>query len=258
MILDHLEDLSEQVNELKDMPAHENLIQVVEAGSWSGFNYLVRELITGQTVKDWLWREDVLEYDQALGIACQLCLASTQMQKNQVEYLGYEPGAVTVDPQGYVKIDPLLLYSEKEEGYLSPEEIAGVKPDQQTDIFRMGLLIYQMLNGKVAERAGAGVVLEKLHELNPDIPPEIDVLLEKMTSPLKDERPLDTEEVLNILHPLLMKKPLPKQSVIEDESQGKGKWYEGKKFWLYIGGGLIILAVLLAALTGNLNLFTPK
>lgn len=256
--LESLEGLPEKVASLKELPLHDNIIQSAEAGSWSGSHYLVRQLITGQTVKDWLWREDILEYDQALGIACQMCLASTVLAKNKVFYLGYEPGSVIVNPQGFVKIDPLLLFKEREEAYLSPEEIAGVEPDQQSDIFRMGVMIYHMLAGKAPQRQGGKALLENLHELNADIPPELDVLLAKMTSVSRDERPLDTEEVLNVLHPLLMKKPLPRESVLEDENAPAPKWFEDKRFWLFIGGGLVILALLLALLTGNLGFFAPQ
>ena len=258
LVLDDLGDLPARVAKLKDLPDHDNIIKSIEAGSWAGFHFLVRQLITGQTVKEWLWREDVLDYDQALGIACQMCLASTQLAKGQIFHLGYEPSWIMVDPQGYVKIDPLLLNSEKDEGYLSPEEIAGVEPDQQSDIFRMGVMIYHMLAGKVPERQGSKVMLESLHQLNPDIPPELDTLLERMTAVSREERPLDAEEVLNVLHPLLMRKPLPRHSVVEDEDAPRAKWYEDKRFWLYIGGGLLLLALLIAMFTGNLNLFSPQ
>ena len=263
VISDVPKGLQERI-EAVDGLRHDNILAAVETGTWTKFEYIVRELIAGQTIAEWLWRDERLEYDQALGVACQLCLASTELAARGIHFIGYHPDTVRVDPNGFAKIDPFgLIDKSREELYRSPEELRGGKADERSDIFRIGLLIYYMLGGEPAKRLGQGMAERKpLFGRFIDVPKELDNALDRVLALDPAERPQNGEALLDILHPLLMSKQ--RLTYARPQSEGeegappeivKPRWYEGKSFWLYIGFGGLVLLGLLFVLQGLFSFF---
>lgn len=253
LIIDGVQDISGKVHSLRDLK-HENVILQVEAGSWAGMNYLVRELITGQSIKDWLLRDGKLTYEQTLGIACQICLAGTELAKYEIHALAINPETIIVDPKGFVKIDPLGVgKSASDTYYKAPEEHSGSKADHKSDIFRLGMLIYVMLTGGPPRVDGHGTPRpEDLHVKDPTIPEELSRTVERMMAVHPGHRQENMEAVLDELHSLLMHKP-----PLSAASGMKPQWYEDKRFWLYIGFGLLALVVLISLITGIFPFITP-
>jgi hypothetical protein len=148
-----------------------------------------------------------------------------------------------VDPQGFVKIDPLgLLAGIASDPCVAPEEMRGKKPDKRSEVFRIGALIYLMLYGKPLRRGERGSVQrEVLHTTLPNIPPQLDSALDGILADNPGDRPADTAELLDILHPLLIHKP--KHWNVEGKE--RTSWMEDSRFWLYTALGLFALLILL-------------
>lgn len=244
LVLQELGDLPERVESLSTL-RHENIISIWDVGSWGSINYLVRELVTGQTIRDWLSREARLGFDQALGIACQLCLVSSELAKMGVDFLAYSPETIQVTINGFVKIDPLLLNrGSNDTHYHSPEEKGNRHTDQKSDLYRIGLLIHEMLLGRLPARIQDGShTPDGIHQQYRDVPKELDDVLEVLLAREPADRYASADDLLDRLHPLLMHRP---RYSTDDKPT---KWNEDRRFWLYIalalGAAVIIIAFLL-------------
>lgn len=245
LVLKELGNIPARVEALRPL-RHDNIIAVVEAGSWGAFNYLVRELVTGQTVREWLDRDGRLYFEQALGIACQLCLVSSEMAKQGVDFLAYNPERIQININGFVKIDPLLLQRDPGDSrYNSHEELRGRQPNQKSDLFRIGMIIHEMLLGRLPSREKSGSTKpENIHTQVKDVPEALDDVVSILLAEDPAERYANTDDLLDRLHPLLMQRPR-----LVSES-GPTKWHEDKRFWLYIALGLGAAVIIIAFLLG--------
>ena len=231
-------DLESRANGLVGVH-HENIIAVNEAGRWRGATFIVRELVTGWSLAGWIEREGKLHYDEALGIACQLCLASAAAEKAEAGPLLPYPEAVLVQSDGFARVDQLRLALRGEDGYRSPEEVAGRRPDARSDVFRIALMTYRMLSGRLPRSDD----FEPLAAADGDLPAALDEVLAKALNRDPDERHADADSLLDQLHELLMRRPAP-------AAMGPPRWFEDKRFWLYTAIALAALAALLALFFG--------
>jgi len=223
---------------------HENIHQTFNVDRHGGQAFVVRELIAGWSVSDWLKRERRLGYDQALGIACQLCLASSEAAKAGLKFLGFHSGRVLVDSEGFAKADPVRLPVSDEADFQSPEERRGEEPDQRSDVFRVALMIYQILSGRLPQRDGfGGVDYQPLTAFDEKLPGKLDETLRKALSANPTERHASADSLLDDLHPLLMGRPAA-------EVTAPTRWFEDKRFWLYVAVALAALVIILGLIFG--------
>ncbi len=233
---------------------HEHVLAVLDSGRWGGRPYLVRELVTGQSLHDWLRRRRRLEYKQALLIACQLCSVSTAAAQGQAgaPFLALRPATVMIGADGLVKVDPLgLAAGEDDDLYLSPEERRGAEPNQRSDLFRIGLILHRMLLGRLPRRDGKGRYMptppsEEAGELSA----ELDEAVLRALAEDPARRFADAEEMMRQLYLLYAHRPMP-------VSARPPSWYEDRRFWLYVAVALGSLAVILAMATGMIPLPLP-
>jgi serine/threonine protein kinase len=246
LILPHNPELERAAVALNTL-RHENLLTLYQAGEWRGKTFVIREMVMGQTISDWLRRDRRLGYDQALGIACQLCLASKEAAAAGVASFGFDSGNVRITPDGFVKTDPLRLpLGSQDDRYRAPEEARGASPDVRSDVFRIGLLLYEMLSGRLPYRTiGAGISFEPLSPSVAGLSEIMDKVLAKALSDNPDDRYADAEKLLDDLHPLLMYRPAP-------ASARPTRWHEDSRFWLYVAIALTALALILSLATGLL------
>jgi serine/threonine protein kinase len=243
--------LRERIDLVKSL-RHENLHALIDAGDADDSTFIVRELIGGWSVASWLEREKKLTYDQALGIACQLCLASTEAAKAGIGFLALNPERVLVDNDGFAKADPLMLQFAGDQQYLSPEERRGDPPDGRSDVFRIALMIYRMLAGRLPERDGFGSIrYQPLGIDDAKLPAALDETLIKALADDPADRFGSTDDLLDLLHPLLMRRPLP-------AGTAPTSWHEDKRFWLYVAIALAAAVVVLGIIFGLPPLPFPK
>jgi hypothetical protein len=244
MLLPAMTALEERAGQVTGLH-HENLLALFDMGREGDLTFVVRELVGGWSVADWLAREGRLGFDQALGVACQLCLASMEATKAGIGFLGFHSERVLVDNKGFAKADPLRLPVPREEDYLSPEELRGEEPGRGSDVFRIGLMIYKMLTGRLPERDGfARVRYEPLPETDRKPLAGLNDTLRRALAHDPAERIRDTEALLDELHPMLMGRPLSSAGGAAEH------WYEDKRFWLYVAIALGATAIILGLLFG--------
>lgn len=186
---------------------HPNLITIYDIGVSDGVHYIATEFVTGKTVRDLI--DDGLKMRDALAIATQVAEALGAAHNAGVLHRDIKPENIMVRPDGYVKVldfglaklneqaaaDGPPLSAQTQSGllmgtlaYMSPEQAAGEAVDERSDIWSLGIVLYEMMIGssptKGANRLETlGTILSKeplsATDSHPSLPPELDHILGK-------------------------------------------------------------------------------
>jgi eukaryotic-like serine/threonine-protein kinase len=193
---------------------HPNIAAIYGLDEDTGSNYLVMELVPGETLRERVAREGALPVDEALGIARQIAEALEAAHEKSIIHRDLKPANVKVTPEGKVKVldfglakafageesgsdpsnSPTLSQAATLQGvilgtaaYMSPEQAKGKAVDKRTDIWAFGCMLYELLTGKqaftgedITEILAAVVMKEPAFDaLPPNTPPSIRVLLQR-------------------------------------------------------------------------------
>ncbi|MFQ3639391.1 MAG: protein kinase, partial [Chloracidobacterium sp.] len=205
---------------------HSNAIAVSDFGvTEDQINYIVMELFEGESLRKVLEREKKLPYTTAIAIARQVCGALEAAHRSGVIHRDIKPENIFVAPQpdgaylvkvidfGIAKIvadtskgGPPLTRQGMIIGsphYLSPEQCTGQELDARSDIYSLGIVLFETLTGKVPFTAVTPVAVALLHanepppsmrSLNPDIPEALDQLVLSALAKSKQDRPSSARE----------------------------------------------------------------
>ncbi len=144
--------------------SHRNVCRVYDVGETGGHSFLSMEYVKGEELSSLLRRIGRLPHDKALEIARQLCAGLAAAHDNDVLHRDLKPANVMIDGEGNVRIlDFGLAGIEKEFGddelragtpaYMAPEQLAGKNVSKQSDIYALGLILYEVFTGKRAYEA---------------------------------------------------------------------------------------------------------
>jgi eukaryotic-like serine/threonine-protein kinase len=144
---------------------------------WQGF-YYVREYINGESLKDIFTKHPQLEEEDAVRIAVNICEGLSAVHDFGLVHGALNPNNVFIASDGSVKLTDFIIEGEIKESlpekiafikssaeYLSPEELQGEKANRSSDIYSVGLLLFQMTTGRLPYQGNAGsldLVLQKL------------------------------------------------------------------------------------------------
>ncbi|HEX8847690.1 MAG TPA: serine/threonine-protein kinase [Pyrinomonadaceae bacterium] len=177
--------------------SHRNICRVYDIGEIGGQHFLSMEFIKGEELASLLRRIGRLPADKAVEIARQLCAGLAAAHDNNVLHRDLKPANVMIDANGNVRITDFGLAGLAEEinleevragtpAYMAPEQLAGEEVSVKSDIYSLGLVLYEVFTGKRAFEAGT---LEELLRLrrsdaaptNPSsIVKEIDPVVERV------------------------------------------------------------------------------
>ncbi len=155
---------------------HPNIVTVFEMGQWEGCEFIVTEYIEGRTLRD-LMRQGQIPFVEMLKIASQVAGAMAAAHKAGIIHRDIKPENVMIRPDGYVKVLDFGLAKLTDTtrktssgnlefapsglnhttpgmimgtvSYMSPEQAEGLETDVRTDIWALGVILYEMLAGKV-------------------------------------------------------------------------------------------------------------
>jgi serine/threonine protein kinase len=178
--------------------SHPNIVTIYEVGEDKGRHFIAMEYLEGQTLRSVLDVEGSLPLDRVIDIAKQICDALEYAHSKGVIHRDIKPDNIQVLPGGkHIKITDFGIARIMEEpgitvdgqvfgtpSYMSPEQITGKPLDARTDIFSLGVMLYEMLTGK-KPFTGDTVVTITYNILNqevvfpPTIPPQVEHVLRK-------------------------------------------------------------------------------
>ncbi len=176
---------------------HPNLVGVYDTGSDDGTHYIVMEFVEGRTLADFLSNGGRLMPDRAIELAESVCQALAFAHARGVIHRDIKPGNVMVTRQGEVKVMDFGIARTTSgaetlaqtaavlgtAAYLSPEQAQGQQVDARSDLYSLGVVLYEMVTGRVPFTGDTPVAVAYKHvqetpegpsKLNPDISPELE------------------------------------------------------------------------------------
>jgi eukaryotic-like serine/threonine-protein kinase len=190
--------------------SHPNIVSIYDRGrSEDGAYYIAMEHVPRGTLKDRISRDGALEPGMAAGVALQISDALQVAHDNGVIHRDIKPQNVLVTKTGDVKVtdfgiaraasSPLTATSAVlgTAGYMSPEQAMGKPVGPQSDLYSLGVVLYEMLTGDIPYRAESPIAQAMMHvnepprslrEANPEVPEPLDALTLKLLAKHPEDR----------------------------------------------------------------------
>jgi eukaryotic-like serine/threonine-protein kinase len=187
--------------------SHPHIVGVIDAGEDDGRPYIVFEYVEGETLKDRIRRQGRLPIPEAVAYAIEIARALGVAHARHIIHRDVKPQNVLVDEEGSAKVTDFgIARTLDEEGltadgrvlgttdYVSPEQALGQQVTGQSDLYSLGIVLYEMLTGEVPFRGEnqVAVAMKHVREQLPDVQrkrPEISAALAAVVDHATTKRP---------------------------------------------------------------------
>jgi serine/threonine-protein kinase len=157
--------------------SHPNVASVYASGTQDGRTFVVMEYVEGRTLAQTI-AGGALEPERATRIAEDVCRALAVAHSSGIIHRDIRPGNIMLTRRGQVKVmdfgiarRPATADDAESAAYLSPEQARGATPDQRSDIYSLGVVLYEMLTGKRPFEGDSAVALAYQHAEKTAVPP---------------------------------------------------------------------------------------
>ena len=196
---------------------HKNVCGMFDLGEAEGARFITMEYVSGEDLKSFIRRAAPLSTSRTVSIAKQVCEGLEEAHRIGVVHRDLKPSNIMIDKDGNARImDFGIARSLKEKGitgagvmigtpeYMSPEHVEGKEIDQRTDIYSLGVILYEMVTGRVPFEGDTALSIAVKHkteqpkdprELNPQISEDISRIILKCLEKDKDKRYQSAGEV---------------------------------------------------------------
>jgi serine/threonine protein kinase/Tfp pilus assembly protein PilF len=196
---------------------HKNVCQMFDLNEEKGIHYITMEYVPGEDLRSMIRMSGQLSVGTAVNIAKQICEGLTEAHKIGVVHRDLKPQNVMIDRDGIARVmDFGIARSIKGKGitgagvmvgtpeYMSPEQVEGKDIDERSDIYSLGVILYEMTTGKVPFEGDTPFTIGVKHkseapkdprELNSHIPEDLSHLILKCMEKEKDNRYQSAGEV---------------------------------------------------------------
>lgn len=198
---------------------HPNIVNVYDVGEDRGLYYMVMELVEGITLKEYIEKKGRLSHKEVISIAIQVCTGIGVAHAANIIHRDIKPQNIIISKDGKVKVTDFGIakattsntVSSNAMGsvhYTSPEQARGGFSDQRSDIYSIGITLYEMVTGQVPFDGDSTVSVAIKHlqeeitppsELVPDIPYSLEQIILKCTQKNSERRYKNTDELIRDL-----------------------------------------------------------
>src|ERR671924_136920 len=159
---------------------HPHVVTVIDAGEDDGAPYIVFEYVKGETLKERIRRHGRLPVAEAVAYAIEIGRALESAHAHRLVHRDVKPQNVLIDPQGRAKVTDFGIARSLEAhgltapgrvlgttDYVSPEQALGHEVTEQSDIYSLGIVLYEMLTGEIPFQADTQVAVAMKHVREP-------------------------------------------------------------------------------------------
>ncbi len=248
--------------------AHRNVCKMFDLGEEKGTYYITMEYVPGEDLKSFIRRSKRLSIPSAISIAKQVCNGLAEAHRLEIVHRDLKPNNIMIDRAGSAKImdfgiaRSLVAKEMTSTGmmigtpeYMSPEQAEGQEVEQRSDIYALGITLYEMVTGSVPFKGDTAFAVglkhksetpENPNKLNPQIPEELSRMIMKCLEKRKESRYQNIDEIRNMISSI-EKKFQSKDSDIP-KRQKRTKIFNNsgpKRFLLYIGIPIVLISLIL-------------
>jgi len=202
--------------------SHPNIVNVYDVGKEGNIHFIVMELIVGKSLSQVIEEKGKLNYKEAISIASQVASALSLAHKNQIVHRDVKPHNILITESGTAKLadfgiaravskESIAEGSDKIMGsvhYFSPEQARGSYVDERSDIYSLGIVLFEMLTGKVPFDGDNPISIALMHinnhlpsvtEIVPGLPPQLERVIAKATDKYQTNRYRTADELIEEL-----------------------------------------------------------
>ena len=281
---DQLERFRQEARSVAKL-SHPNVVSVIDAGEDGGHPYIVFEYVEGETLKQRIGRNGALEPQESIAYAIEIARGLSVAHARNMVHRDIKPQNILIDAGGRAKLTDFGISRQLEQDgmtatgrvlgttdYVAPEQAMGREVDPRSDVYSLGVVLYEMLVGQVpfAAESQVGVAMKHVNEELPDVQrrrPEVSaavaLVVERATAKDPGERYQQVGEMIDDLSTALEVEaaragstsgeatsvldavPPPKRKL-----SGRSRWSWAAILGLLLVGGGTLLAVQLIS-SGN-------
>ena len=203
---------------------HPNIVNVFDVGNDEGVYYIVMELIEGLTLKDYISKKGKLSIKEATSIAIQVSMGLEAAHSHGIVHRDVKPQNIIISTDGKVKVTDFGIARAASSNtissnvmgsvhYSSPEQVRGGYSDEKSDIYSLGITLYEMVTGVVPFDGDTTVAIAIKHlqeemippsTYTPELPFSLERIIEKCTQKSVDRRYRNMSEVIaDLKHSLI-------------------------------------------------------
>ncbi len=166
--------------------SHPNVVSIYDVGNEDDIEYIVMEYVEGITLKQYLSTKGVLQWKEAVDYASQICSGLEHAHKKGIVHKDIKPENIIITKEGILKITDFGIAKALNQGtiatggltmgsvhYFSPEQARGGFTDAKTDLYSLGILLYEMVAGKLPFEGDSAISVAMQHLEKPPVRPSI-------------------------------------------------------------------------------------
>ena len=206
---------------------HQNIVNIYDVGEDEGSHFIVMEYVAGKTLKEYIQEKGYLEPEEAARIAKELACALEAAHKNDLVHCDIKPHNILIMDDGHIKVTDFgiaravssstMTYGGNVMGsvhYFSPEQAKGTAITTKSDVYSLGVVLYEMLTGTLPYNGETSVSIALKHlqeepvpirQIKPSVPAVLEAIVQKamnkdpMLRPTSTDMYMDLEQALSMI-----------------------------------------------------------
>ncbi|WP_407400538.1 Stk1 family PASTA domain-containing Ser/Thr kinase [Anaerovibrio sp.] len=206
---------------------HQNIVNIYDVGEDEGSHFIVMEYVAGKTLKEYIQEKGCLEPEEAARIAKELACALEAAHKNDLVHCDIKPHNILIMGDGHIKVTDFgiaravssstMTYGGNVMGsvhYFSPEQAKGTAITTKSDVYSLGVVLYEMLTGTLPYNGETSVSIALKHlqeepvpirQIKPSVPAVLEAIVQKamnkdpMLRPTSTDMYMDLEQALSMI-----------------------------------------------------------